>query len=320
VHDPGAQAGLALRAGMSEVIADYPAVRRRDSVGEAWAWVERVAELWRRGAEMSRLEMLGEQFLPGEAIELLAALDSSLVMFGLGDERRHELALDDDELIGRTVGIGAEMWANWDRMMDLFWRDQLRLAGRPDADRPDDWPPVSRPLKRPRRSRRATLQIAEQLNADAAAAVKLYSELRPDGRRQTGAERQAALERVRAVAAISRAIDRERASFSRDDWEATSMLLNDARSVARSLVLATSDDPDRRALAMPLNEVRQRAFMLCERISGASWQEALDALHAFLRANAEAGAESSTDGGDDLLRSRPGRQPGGPGTQATSQS
>jgi hypothetical protein len=56
-------------------------------------------------------------------------------MFGLGDARRHELALDDDELIERTLRIGDEMWANWDRMLDLFWRDQLRLAGCRDADR-----------------------------------------------------------------------------------------------------------------------------------------------------------------------------------------
>jgi hypothetical protein len=51
----------------------HAAIRRRDSAGDAWSWVERLAELWRRGAEMSRLEVLGEQFLPAGAIELLGA-------------------------------------------------------------------------------------------------------------------------------------------------------------------------------------------------------------------------------------------------------
>jgi hypothetical protein len=74
-------------------------------------------------------------------------------------------------------------------------------------------------------------------------------------------------------------------AFSRTDWEPTVMMLNDLRSVGWNIVLALSENPQRRRLAMGEGESRVRAWLLKERIAGASWEEA----YARVRAIAELG-------------------------------
>ena len=278
-EDPGARGGIALRLSIADLLDDYQAVLRRDTAGDAWDWVERLAALWRRGAELSGLERFGDDFLPDDVVELVAAVDSSMVLFGLDDPRRTELGLDVEELSRRTSAVGHRLWPDWDRQLDATWREHLRRAGRPDTDRPDDWPPVPAAIRRPRRSKREAHRLAEEQAELFVAACQLYPRLDADGRTLTGAERQEMLSQIRAIAVIDREVDRQSAMFSVADWQAGVIQLAELRSIRRSLALMLSTDPERRRLAMTLPQFRERLFLAQQRITGASWDEALAALH-----------------------------------------
>jgi len=284
--DPRYQAGVAHRLVFYDALNEYPEARERDGEGEAWEWVELLAEHWRRGAELTGLQFLGEEFLPDDALDLLGALESSLALIGTGDARRAELSLTLDELLAGMIGVGPRLWPGWDRILNDVWRHREYVAGRPDTDRPEGWPPVPEPVKRPRRSKRAGRALAKALGEALVPVSQLYPRLDPDGRRLSGAERQEVLEQIRAVAVTDLRMYRQTHLFSADDWDAMTIQLGLLRSLARSLALAVSESQERRSLAMSLDHARQQTFMATHRVTHrASWTEAAEALRAFVAEN-----------------------------------
>lgn len=167
---PELRAVLEVRLMLNQALADYPAIRRRDDAADAWQWLERLAERWRRNAELTGFETVGGQFIPEEGAGLYASLEGSLALIGRGDPRRHELEISDDEQFERLVPVGAELWSSaWDRSCDEAWREQLRRAGRPDyADRPPDWPPVPPPFRFQRKSKREMRPLLEVVHGQPA--------------------------------------------------------------------------------------------------------------------------------------------------------
>lgn len=281
--DPKFRPGLVHRQLFAEALNEYAGVRARDAAGEAWEWLERLAEHWRRGAQLTGLEFLGDGFLPDDAMALLGALESSLTLIATHDPGRAELTLTADETLAGMILVGGRLWAGWDRVLNDMWRHREHVAGRPDTDRPDDWPPMPEPAKRPRRSKAATRELGEGLGETFVAATQLYPRLDPDGRPLTGAERRAVVKEIRDVAAVDLRIYRASGLFSADDWDGIAIQLAELLSIARSLVLALSDDAARRRLAMSLEHLREHVFMSTHRITtGASWQEAAEALRAFV--------------------------------------
>jgi hypothetical protein len=280
--DPGVQAAGRHRLVFYNALNAYPEVRERDSEGEAWEWLERLAEHWRRGAELTGLHFLGDDFLP-DALGLLGALESSLALLGTGDPRRAELALTADEIVAGMIRVGPGLWPDWDRILNDMWRFREHVAGRPDTDRPDGWPPVPKPVRHPRRTRRAAGPLATDAGEALASVTKLYPRLDPDGRRLTGGERQEVLENIRAIAVAGLRMYRESGLFCPGDWDAWGIELGMLSSLLRSLALAVSDDPERRGLAMSLDHVRQYLFMSTHRVANrTSWFEAAEALRAFV--------------------------------------
>jgi hypothetical protein len=88
-------------------------------------------------------------------------------------------------------------------------------------------------------------------------------------------------EQLEAAAVCTRTIDLEYDTITRDDHEHGRPLYALFRSLQRSLVLALSDDPARRARAMPLGEGQLRALMAREQMAnGSSWAEAWEAALA----------------------------------------
>ena len=124
---------------------------------------------------------------------------------------------------------------------------------------------------------------------------ELYEQVNPDGRPLSAPERTTVSEHLRKDAAFSRRLDRAASSLSRGDWEPAQLTLSFQRSLNRSLVPALSDDPERRRLAMSQPEVRGRAWVLQERVRGASWEQALARVQAIAEA-AAAEAEGAGSG------------------------
>jgi hypothetical protein len=287
VLDPAVRAAVEMRTLLWVALNTYPTLDADDGAQEAWAWLERIAAQWRQAAQLHALEQAGDAFLPDDAAELLAALESSLALTGSDDPEHWELTLGAEEIVERMLPIGAGLWADWEQILDVLWREREHRAGRPRTDRPDSWPPVAAPVKHPRRSDKGVVRgLSAHLDAELAATAGLYNELVPDGRRLTDQERAAALERIRALAAFSRRIDLGAGRFAQTDWDLVVLSLSELRTVARNLVLAVSEDPARRRLAMSLNETRERAFILGARAQGSSWDDAYAALRAFEQANA----------------------------------
>ncbi|MDQ6779444.1 MAG: hypothetical protein M3071_25165, partial [Actinomycetota bacterium] len=129
-------------------------------------------------------------------------------------------------------------------------------------------------LRRGRNPR--TGDVAQLVRAGGGAQRDLYIELDPDGRELTERERASALEQLELGAVCDRTFDLASDRFSAADWDLFGVILADLRSRQRSLVLALSADPDRRALAMSAGEVRSRAFMVEQRAGGASRVQAYE--------------------------------------------
>ena len=138
--DPGLRSALALRTTLWRVVNAYPSLDEDDDVAAAWSWLEEVALQWREAAQLHRLEQLGDEFLPEAAVELLAAVESSLALTGSDDAGHWELTIGADELLERLLPVGPALWTDWDEILDVLWREREHRAGRPPTDRPDSWP------------------------------------------------------------------------------------------------------------------------------------------------------------------------------------
>jgi hypothetical protein len=273
---PLVQSSLRMQAALGDAFGQYTAMRRREDWDGARALLEELAVRWRRTAELDRLEQFGDDFLVPEAIELLAALESSLVVAEADDPDRRYLMLSGEEVALRMLPVGASgIWGQWEEVLDTTWREQEHVAGRPPSDRPDDWPPTPKPRKRPRRTdEQNTLPVGTLLEGSILPAVEVYYRLDPHGRALSAAQRSDARSRLLDLEIANRTVDLVSEGYSAKDWAQMLLWLAFMRSLARSFVLTLSDDGERRALAMTPSEVHMRAFMARARLEGATHAEA----------------------------------------------
>jgi hypothetical protein len=73
----------ALQTVLGEALPAYGYMLRLDQWDQAEMWLEQLAEYWRTAAEINRLEERGDELLSSDAVELMAALESSLTPAGL---------------------------------------------------------------------------------------------------------------------------------------------------------------------------------------------------------------------------------------------
>jgi hypothetical protein len=108
-------------------------------------------------------------------------------------------------------------------------------------------------------------EIAEQLAITVGRTAGLYAELVPDGRELTPREAAAAREQLEAVAICLRDIHHDRDIIDRFAEEGRRIgrdadmrpTISVLRMMQRSLALALSEDPARRAHVMPIDELRK---------------------------------------------------------------
>lgn len=151
-----------------------------------------------------------------------------------------------------------------------------RAAGRA-LDLPDG--AVHRPSRlrlrfQPRRKRQF-LPLVNMVGDMYTAVAVFYKQLAPDGRELSDEERIAARQQIEAAAAADRELDLARGIFPQSDWEPTRLMLAEIRSLRRSLVLALSPDPGRRALVVTIPEAGVRTFVMRQRLAGATHEEAI---------------------------------------------
>jgi hypothetical protein len=284
----------ALVGDFTAVLGRYSQMILRDEDGEAWDCLETLAERWRDAGELRRLEQMGDGFLSDEAVQLFAALEDSLILLLSSDEQRRALRLEAEELVDRFVMAGSQ--GLYDGIYDS-WEEAIRPKlvegelefGRPVQPRRVEPPkrPSGSPLAAGRRKRRDRMREPMELLSNAMLETALfYKQLDPDGRELRGEDRAKARELLEAGAACDRRIDRDRYQFSQSSWDLVSLNLAQFRAMRRSLVLALSDDPARRAKAMPAGELQSRVFVMNERLNGASYEEAWDRLQAAIAAQA----------------------------------
>jgi hypothetical protein len=273
------QAGAGILSDFAEAMAAYTATFSHEDV-DCGTWLERLSARWRVAMEKFQGEQPGVGFLSDEAEQLYSALEDSFALSRSADEQRLGLRLGGEELLARLMGAGEGIWhEDWDGIReDILTELDRKLA------RPTELPrsTLSRPahvfarLQRGRRER--VRSLIDLVGSTYTATAVFYKALAPDGRRLDEPERAEALEHVEEVAACDRVVDLEREAFSQKDWEATHLMLAEMRSLRRSLILALSEDPDRRALAVTLPEARVRTFVMNERARGASWEAAVAKL------------------------------------------
>jgi hypothetical protein len=101
--------------------------------------------------------------------------------------------------------------------------------------------------------------LADLVVITMAETFKLYLRLGPDGRELTAAEAGEVRERLEAGARCGRALDAERELIELASSEIDLRpALGAVRLMQHSLTLALSDSPDRRARAMPVDELKER--------------------------------------------------------------
>jgi hypothetical protein len=264
---PAARAA-ALVVSMSEELAAavfaYLVMHAADDYGEAWDWLERLADRWRNVAEKHKLEQLGDDFLPSEAQDLLASLESSLVLASSADETRRALRLDYSELLQRLISVASHGFFE-DEIIEPAWVELERRAGHSLERQPIERPPTPTPRWGRRKAR--ARELVALLDATLGDVATVHRELAPDGRKLSAEERARTIEQLEQAAAVTRTLDLEYDTITRADHELARPLYALFRSAQRALVLALSDDPARRRRAMPLKEAQWRAAILNERLT-----------------------------------------------------
>lgn len=280
-----------LRAGLLEefgrAVEAYSRMVTSDDYGEASEWSERLAERWRETAEVARLEQLGDELLPSEALQLFGALASSMILAGDDDERSHRLALGEQEFAERLVLAGSEgIWADWEELMRVVELERAQRFGSVSEIKPGapKRPPAHLPTPgRRRRTARANELLAELERRLLETRDFYYESLAPDGRALTAEERAATERHLQALAVCCREIDLDRYIWPTGEWDAMQPLLAELRSMQYSLALAVSNDPRRRAKAASSDERKARAFVAAELVRGASREEAVGRLRAEIQ-------------------------------------
>jgi hypothetical protein len=248
---------------------------------------EVLAERWRIPIERYQLEQVGDEFISDEGAQLYSALEASFILTLSGDPERRALRLDPDELMGRILGAGEGIWhEHWAEFRDSILTEIDRKAAGPvemapmAARRPDR-------VSRFNRNRNRAIDAWNARLGEAYTATAIfYKELAPDGRELSAEERAATEEHVETAATVDRELDLARELFSQQDWSQTRLMLAEFRSLRRSLTLALSSDPDRRSLALSLDEAGIRTFIMNQRVNGASHQDAIERLKLEMAAGA----------------------------------
>ncbi len=263
----------------ANAIGAYSNMLHAEDFGAAQEWLEKLAERWRRVAEKGRLEQLGEDLLGDEALQLLGALEDSLILCHSTDPERQAAKLELPELtirayhVGRAGTFGDEWQAEIDQAL-------ARASSEVDDPvTPPELPTHSRRYVRGRRERlHRARQLSELVEQTGLQAVSLYKELGLDGEALDPERRASVLDWIEWIAAAERVIDLERYTLAQEDWGRLALLLWVIRSIRRNLTLACAADPERRGLAMPVAELQSRTFLFGQLIEGATWEQGFERL------------------------------------------
>jgi hypothetical protein len=181
---------------------------------------------------------------PSAGLGLLGALADSYVLTAYGSELDQELCAAADEIYRRlTSARKAGVWSFLDPSAPVLPRASV-IADGPDT--------------------RGLLPSAKALRDDlvliSSQSFRFYCDLGAHGRELSDEERQAACERLRLDAICLRRVARERWKLDLLAARGVSAMTVEptifvVRAIQRSLVLALSDDPERRQRAVPSEEL-----------------------------------------------------------------
>ena len=170
-----------------EVLGEYVRMLRLEDFGAAGECAERLALQWRDVGERERLEQLGEQLLPEEGMQLLGALQSSLILASSGEAERRKLALGEREVAERTVLAGREgAWPDWEEAMRITQLERQQRYGGTGEVHVETPKRLSGKLLIPGRRKRhaVAVELSKLLEDELAAGAGFYTEtLLPDGSR-----------------------------------------------------------------------------------------------------------------------------------------
>lgn len=264
-----------------DAIGEYRGILIDGDVRNVQEQLERLAERWRRDAEMTLFEQYDSDFTSLDTLDLLAAVECSLILSRASDEESRALRLDAEELGGRLLLAGREDVlddSDFEHVLDEMWAEAGRRQARTPGDRPGDWPSI--PKRHRRRTRRAAARTARELVDDRRSMelVDLYKELQPDGRELDAADRRRIASYLQWSAVLERRFDMLATEMTAGDWQVWASVMGWFRAARRGLTLAASEDPERRALAMPWDELHARMFVSHRMLQGETRESAVREL------------------------------------------
>jgi hypothetical protein len=267
VVDRSTKALLDLRGVILEASSGYGRMLEADNFSDAWAWLEMTALAWRDTEEFDLEHAFDDDFLPIEAASLLGAIEDSFVLARSESEQHRELALEWSEVVVRTqqAGEAGLLGVGWNRAVDEVYSQSERTRATKRS--------IEEAYKKRRRKqvglrarvqrgmtpRHRALQLPALLDDTAVPLAAFYRQLDPDGRPASEDERAEGHRHIEEAAAALRGIDIKRDLYDQGIY-GTHILpfVSMIRATMRSLVLALSEEPERRARAAPLLEIQQR--------------------------------------------------------------
>jgi hypothetical protein len=262
----------------------YRVMADGDDYGEAPMWLERLAVCWREAGEQRKIEAIESDFVLREQAELLAVLESALVLATSSDPETEAIRPSPAELGARLVLLMKDAaratrqaslkhgTAEIERHLGVRFRHPRRWSGRP-------W---VRPFHRAQRSR--ALALVPLVAGASIDAIDVYKELISDADGVSDQLADRASRTIEAVTVEDRTLDLERYVFSTRDWDRVWPWLIEKRSLRRSFFLILSSDPAVREMAMPVGELQSRLFVANERNLGMTRPKAMESLRAMREA------------------------------------
>ncbi|MBO0769006.1 MAG: hypothetical protein J2O48_10025 [Solirubrobacterales bacterium] len=97
---------------LTEGASDYNAQLTEADPAQALTRVEKMAQQWRREAEVDGNERFGDQFLAANDLNLYSLVEASMLLVASGDPEDYDLALTSEEVAGELEHSGASALAS----------------------------------------------------------------------------------------------------------------------------------------------------------------------------------------------------------------
>jgi hypothetical protein len=269
-----------LRVALVETVGAYCGayvVGDRDRDRTAWDSLERLVECWPAIEELDLDQLYGEDFLTTDELRLLGALEDSIVLMSSYDGSRQAMRLPPAEILRRlrvVVGQGGYE-QDWDAILDDIVERTRAIAGdtigqasidvilieQPAAGEPGRWWSANRlrlstvrgmvtwPRSAHQNRVAAAKKLLDAVQEPLEATHAFHFELAPDGRPLKNAQHATARKAIENGAVCLLALEVDHDLFTETEDDLLQPGISAWRLVQRSLIMAMSTDPARRALA-----------------------------------------------------------------------